>query len=594
MEKNTVIAIVLSSLVLVGSMFIQQTFFPEPEQTATEQSVAQPASVVTPTVNNIVSPVVNTTQNEEIVESVTVVEETHTITTDLYEVVFTNRGGDVISFELFNHNDGDKGVNMADNISATNRAFSLAFGSENSPVLNDLFTVRKIDDYTIGFYKDFTVSNSDGTQSSFTLIKQYSFKQNDYLFRLDVIIDGEDGMRNLNFNNVAYTLRTSPQIGPQFDQKNDRYENRTFMSYSDGKKKKQVLKTGETKVFDDEDGYSWTGVAGKYFTVLAAPQGVPVERALYSTAFENSDYANAQVFIVRSPILQQEVQDTYFIYAGPRTERDLAIYNNAPDNAWSVSSFRLNDSLESSGILSWLEVFLKWALEMCYNLVHNWGVAIIIITVIIKIAFYPLTKKSSMASLKMQDLQPRMKELQEKYKGQPEKLNMEMGKLYQETGYNPLSGCLPLLIQFPIIIAMFNLFNNYFEFRGAMFIPGWIPDLSVGDSVYTLGFDIPFLGNQVRILPVIYVISQLLFGKVTQASATASNQSMKMMMYGMPLIFFFMFYNAPAGLILYWTVSNILQLIQQVIINKVMHRHKKDVVVEEVRPAFVARPKKKK
>ena len=172
----------------------------------------------------------------------------------------------------------------------------------------------------------------------------------------------------------------------------------------------------------------------------------------------------------------------------------------------------------------------------------------------------------------MKQIQPKVDEIQAKYKDQPEKLNAELTKLYKEENYNPLSGCLPLLIQFPILIAMYNLFNNYFEFRGAMFIPGWIPDLSVGDSIVALDFNIPFLGNHIRILPVIYLISQLLFGKLTQTNtATGSSATqMKIMMYGMPIFFFFILYNAPSGLILYWTVSNILQLVQQLIINKMV------------------------
>jgi YidC/Oxa1 family membrane protein insertase len=192
----------------------------------------------------------------------------------------------------------------------------------------------------------------------------------------------------------------------------------------------------------------------------------------------------------------------------------------------------------------------------------------------------------------MQELQPQMKEIQDKYKDTPEKMNVELNKFYKAAGYNPMSGCLPLLIQFPLIIAMFNLFNNYFEFRGASFIPGWIPDLSVGDSVMGFPFTVPFLGwDQLRILPVIYVISQLLFGKVTPQAGGGSNGQMKMMMYGMPVFFFFIFYNAPSGLLLYWTTSNMLQLVQQVIINKMMGK-KKNLAVPK--PAiFVPRKKKR-
>ena len=172
----------------------------------------------------------------------------------------------------------------------------------------------------------------------------------------------------------------------------------------------------------------------------------------------------------------------------------------------------------------------------------------------------------------MQELQPKMQALQEKYKGDQQKLQIETSKLYKEAGYNPASGCLPMLFQFLILFAMYNLFNNYFEFRGASFIKGWIDDLSDGDSVYQLKTFIPLVGNHIRVLPVIYLVSQLFYGKITQMGGTLqsaqSSGQMKFMTYGLPLIFFFLFYNAPSGLILFWTVSNVIRMIQQVIINK--------------------------
>jgi inner membrane protein oxaA len=156
---------------------------------------------------------------------------------------------------------------------------------------------------------------------------------------------------------------------------------------------------------------------------------------------------------------------------------------------------------------------------------------------------------------------------------------METSKLYKEAGYNPASGCLPMLFQFLVLFAMYNLFNNYFEFRGAMFIPKWIPDLSTGDNVLTWEKEIPlisgFTGNHLRLLPIIYTATQLLSGKITQYGqagnpSAQSKTTMKFMMYGMPIMFFFMFYNAPAGLLLYWLTSNILQIFQQLLINKMM------------------------
>ena len=179
---------------------------------------------------------------------------------------------------------------------------------------------------------------------------------------------------------------------------------------------------------------------------------------------------------------------------------------------------------------------------MINKLVKNWGISIILVTLIIKILLFPLNKKSATGTLKMQQIQPQLKELQDKYANDKQKLNEEMSKLYKKVGYNPASGCLPMIIQMIILFAMFNVFNNYFEFRGASFIPGWIDDLSRGDSILSWKKDIKFIStltqNNLRLLPFIYLASQLLNGIITQyggASAGQSKGQMAFMMYGMPL-----------------------------------------------------------
>ena len=588
MEKNTLIAIVLSTIVLITFTVLQTVVFPPKpvEEVVVEQEIslateiAENEGVSSGTLAMAYSDDEESLQEEEIV-----------ILTNKAKITLSNRGGDVIGYELLEHRDGESGVDMADNVSAQNRAFSIAFGGAENGIIQDLFHVKKIDDYTVGFYKTFQDSRSGG---KYILAKQYTFKPDDYLFRLDVTVEGSDGMNRLSFGDAAYTIRTSPQIGPFYNAKSNRYENRTFMSFDGSKKKKQILKANETKLYENE--FTWTGVGGKYFEILGIPvQPETMLDVLYSTKVEVDDYANAQVMLTRKAIMESSTQDSYYFYVGPRTEKNLKIYNNAQDNAWGLSNLKLNESLESTGILSWLESILKWCMELIYKIIPNWGVSIIILTILIKILLFPLTKKSSMGTLKMQELQPKIQEIQDKYKEQPDKLNMEMSKLYKESGYNPLSGCLPLLLQFPLIFAMYNLFNNYFEFRGAMFIPGWIPDLSIGDIVPLPG-NLPILGSQMHLLPIIYLASQLLFGKITQSSAAAggNNTQMKIMMYGMPIMFFFIFYNAPAGLLLYWTVSNILQLFQQMIINRMMKAKRAEMELNKAAEKKVFVPRKKK
>lgn len=607
MDKNTIWAIVLSSLVLFASFFIQSKFFSKPQpaentevQSQTLQNTANTPSAVNAVqgsdsmrlsaADSVEEPVEDeNAAGEEVLEEREYVIETKTI-----KVRFTNRGGDIIGYELKDHSDGGKPVQMAKNISPTNRAFALAFGGTANAIVNDLFNVKIIDDRTIGFYKKFSVINSTGGQDSFTLVKQYTFDPEEYVFKLDITIDGAKGMSGLAFGDAAYTLRSSPQIGPYYNPKVDRYERRTFIFYTKEKVKKLNLSNGQVKVYDK--GFNWAGVAGKYFVQQVIPlTSSAIQSASYSTKNEVDNFQDAQLLLVRAPVSGSFAQDSYYVYMGPKVEKNLGIYNNAAENNWKLSNLKLDEAL-GSGWLSWLETFLKFLMEFFYKLIPNWGVSIILMTILLKVAMFPLTKKSSVSTLKMQELQPRIKEIQDKYKNNPEKMNAEMGKFYKEAGYNPLSGCLPLLIQFPLIFAMFNLFNNYFEFRGAMFIPGWIPDLSVGDSIYIFPSTIPLIGGSaLRLLPIIYVASQLLFTKITQtASANAAGgNSMKLMMYGMPLFFFFMFYSAPAGLLLYWTVSNFLQLIQQMFINKMMHAKRVEMGLAEEAKKPVLKKRKK-
>ena len=603
MEKNTVWAISLSTVVLVGFFAVQTFLFPSQpqEQNQSEQNVDSTDSSIVEneagktensgiletesglSENNIIA---SESSHAESGEEIPLVEENFTITTNKVKVTFTNRGGDIISYELIEKDDDGKlknrdvdtgkGVELIENLSEKNRAFALSLGGVSRPIVNDIFSAKKLGDNAIGFFKKFTSKNADGTTSEFTLVKTYTFKPDDYTFKLDITIDGDENFKGLDVGGEAYTLRTAPQIGPKYNPKADRYEYRELISFNGEKAKKTRLGTKQTK--DYKRDWVWTAMAGKYFEFIVYPENKNSMEStvVYNSEVEVGEATNAQVKMTRKAIDRKETTDSYYIYAGPRNESELKKYVSEEKNEWGLSGVHFNESLQTSGFLYWLEVILKFLLENINKVVKNWGVSIIIVTIILKMLLFPITKKSLEGTQKMQKFQPKMQELQAKYKGDPQKLQMETAKMYKEIGYNPMSGCLPLLFQFVILFAMYNLFNNYFEFRGASFIPGWIDDLSVGDHVgKTFETGLPFLGwNQIRILPVIYLISQLLFGKITQNGGTAANAQnagqMKMMMYGMPIMFFFLFYNAPAGLLLYWTVSNVFQLGQQLVINKMM------------------------
>jgi YidC/Oxa1 family membrane protein insertase len=281
------------------------------------------------------------------------------------------------------------------------------------------------------------------------------------------------------------------------------------------------------------------------------------------------------------------VEDVYRFYLGPKTQEDLQPYTTGA-NGFILKDMQLVEVANSKGFLAPLETVLKVLLTFFNRIVHNYGVAIILLTLLVKVILFPLTKKGSESTLRMQALAPKIKEIQEKYKDNPQKMNQAMAEFYKKEGYNPLSGCLPMLLQLPIFFAMYNLFNNHFDLRGAMFIPGWIPDLSIPETIYHFeNFRFPILGwSDIRLLPFIYVGSQLLYGKVTQTPDQQGNAQMKMMLYAMPIVFFFILYDVPSGLLVYWIMSNVLTMVQQVTINKYLAKKRAEMAAagEAARP----------
>ena len=598
MDKNTIWAIVLSTLVIVGSYFLLPLVFGNKNANAAPQSTVEVSSAETEEKNNVqktqdevLTDTLFTEEesqllNEEETTEVAATEENVTINTGVAQVVFTTKGGDILSYKLNDHNDKETNdlVQLSDGITDANRTLALSMGGVANNIVNEIFTYEKTDPYTILFKKNLIIKDASGQKHSYTLGKRYTFKQNEYMFKLEVLIHSNDGSA-LDFNGVAYTIRTSPQIGPRFNQKQNRYENRQFIAYNGKKTKKIILSNNIEKKYDKD--LLWGGIAGKYFMELVIPADASILGSpTYSAKVVKDDYANAQAMFERKAG-SQDIQDTYYMYFGPRDEKALKIYNAADKNAWGFGGrpeTKLTMALQSSGWLSWLEAILKWCLETLHKIISNWGICIIILTIVLKIFMFPLSKKQSLSSIKMQELQPKIQAIQKKYANDQQKMQQETSKLYQEAGYNPAAGCLPMIFQFLVIIAMYNLFNNYFEFRGASFIPKWIPDLTEGDSVYTFKFNIPLLGNQLRLLPIIYVASQILSSKISQSMNPTGGQNektMKFMMYGMPFMFFFIFYSAPSGLLLYWLTSNVLQVGQQFIINKMMAKKRAEAGIAQ-------------
>ena len=302
----------------------------------------------------------------------------------------------------------------------------------------------------------------------------------------------------------------------------------------------------------------WAGARSKYF--LSAIVTRPGARNTGTLTLRGDRAADYVGYSIGYPFRgdPRSVADSFTAYVGPLDMQILKSYNAGLEKSIDL------------GKLRFFSVFILKFMMWMKRYVPNYGVIIIILSVMTKLLFYRLTHKSFKSMKDMQRIQPRMKELQEKYKGDRAKLNEEMMKLYKTAGVNPLGGCLPLLLQMPVFWALFNVLSNTIELRNAPFA-SWINDLSAPDVLFSFGVTIPFLGSNFHLLPILMgvamVVQTKLGGSPTGDGTPAAAQT-KMMNFLMPIIFTVIFYAMPSGLVLYWLVNNVLSIVQQYYVQK--------------------------
>ncbi len=576
MDKNTILAVILSVVVITVGMTIQTTFFaPAPVE------ARQSTTVVAPTEPTYLDPVSyaqlpsNLAWGSNLPGSLVAVgpepdKRPFEFSTEYFGITFNPEGAAVSSFRLNKHLDAGAPVELIFKGDDSHDAFLLYAGSDRSNPIDAAFAHTVVGN-TVVFSRDFAILGEDGKAGdSFTITKTYTFGDKDYLFQIDV--QTKNSMNKaipLLFDNSAYTLAFEPQIGPSFASLDKSYNYRRFYIKEDGAKKKTMPKLSSGSYKTDKP-LSWVALVGKYFSLIAIPDATAYSVGLMENSGEGI-VLESSIYFTRPPIRGASQVDTWRFYAGPQLKGDMVPYNDASQNSFGVGGLQLESALDSSSWLGWLETILKAILNFLYRLIPNYGVGIIILTFLLKLALHPITKKGMESTAKMSALSPKMQEIKERWPDNPTKQNEEMAELYKKEKINPMGGCLPMLLQFPILIAFYGLLNKHFELRGAMFIPGWIPDLSRPDMVATLPFNLPFLGSELHLLPIFYTVSMIFSMKITQnASTAAAGQQgmMKMMTYGMPIMFFFILYNAPSGLILYWSVMNAISIVQQLYTNK--------------------------
>ncbi len=309
----------------------------------------------------------------------------------------------------------------------------------------------------------------------------------------------------------------------------------------------------------------WVSAKNKFFTQIVSPKqpiatmAVLCGRDVNEKAIMPKDIAAALAFKPTVVDAGAALELDYDFFIGPK---QYSILKAGGNNMEKVMEF------ETTGMWSFMNWLMEpsrrallWTLNMFHSAIPNYGVAIILLTLLIRILFWPLTHKSTESMRRMQEIQPEVKALQAKYgKNNPQKLQQETMKLYKEKKVNPMGGCLPMFVQIPVFIALFTVLRNAIELRYSGFL--WIADLSQPENLFAGA--VPVVGS-LNILPLLMSASMIWQQKLSSPGAAATpeqQQQQKMMMFMMPIMMLFFFYSMPSGLVLYWTTSNLLMIAQ--------------------------------
>jgi len=322
---------------------------------------------------------------------------------------------------------------------------------------------------------------------------------------------------------------------------------------------------------DPEPGYRVQAVSGK-----VAPSRL-IELADTNENFKPDSLPGYMTLL---PLGKGAGKTTFRFFAGPF---DSAILKQVDKLYSDPATGYSPDYIDSQTMHGWFtfisEPFAKFLfvlMNFFHTLTGSWALSIVLLTVCLRLMLYPLNAWSTKSMVKMQQIAPEVTALQEKYKKDPKKAQVEIMHLYREKGVNPASGCLPLLIQMPFLIGMFDLLKSSFALRGAPFIPGWIDDLTAPDVLFRWKTPIFFIGTEFHLLPIL-LGAVMFFQQRLMATGpkdpnlmTDQQRQQKMMGTVMTVVFTVMFYNFPSGLNIYWLSSMLLGMLQQWITAKRM------------------------
>ncbi|MFH1198138.1 MAG: membrane protein insertase YidC [bacterium] len=592
MDRNTTLAFVLIGLVLVVWLFMNAPEPQKPTKVPADSTLTKDTSKIPAQEEVKKEEAKNEVDNETNTgpfASTNEPEKVITIETDLALYELTTKGGKIKrcylkEYETWYHEkfpeDDFKNTHVQlVNTKAEGGDFNLVFVSTEGKFVN-----TKELDFKADSRNNFKLTGKDSAKISFVfetpqkniIKKNFTFFANNYMSNVDVEFVNMDSV----ISSYRYDVEWSNGINFVEENSVDESTYSNAIAFSgDEKVVIDATSADEPEKKNINGKVDWLSIRNKYFAVIISPDKPKEEGGAdfkgerkYSVRGEKEVYRAS----LKVPFSNSDYQkDSYKLYLGPVNYDILKGYNKNFETIFDFGNF-----LGLRVIITPISEYILLPLfKFLHIFIPNYGFVIIIFSLIIKIVLYPLTKQSMKSMRKMQLLQPMMKELKEKYKDDPARVQKETMKLYSTYGINPAGGCLPMLLQMPILVALFTFFNVAIEIRHEPFI-FWITNLSSPDVIFTLPFKIP-LFNVDKVSGLAPLLGITMF---FQQKMSVKDPSQKALVYMMPVMFTLMFMNFSSGLNLYYFMFNVFSIAQQYYVT-----HKKGD--DKLEP--VANPKKK-
>ena len=461
--------------------------------------------------------------------------QTINVKTNLYDLTISNKsGGSLMSYSLYSFSDhSDKLVNLIDELNSNNLLLSFISVDGDKVSLNHNWSPLS-SSRTISVDKGQKSLTYSTRYQGQTIEKKLTFYPDSYNIDIDVLFNQPSKFISRNQYNLGWSGGLPPT------EKNISNDYQFFEGFASlgGEHMGAKPKKGKLTEESQKGSTLWSAIKTKYFISAIVPNDPGIAARVESELVDKRPVYNTEITQSTSS------SNSFTLYLGPLD------YDN-------LKAFDVD--LESNVDLGWalfrpIGQLISWMLTKMYAIIPNYGVVVILFAFLIKLLLNPLTVKTFESTRKMQALAPEINKIKEKYKNDPQKMSRAQMELYKSSGANPMGGCLPMLIQMPILVSVFSIFRSKIEFRGAPFF-GWIDDLSVPDTLTELG------GFPINILPVLMGSTMFIQQKMMAAPNADANQ--KTMMYVMNAFFLFLFYSFPSGLNLYYFVFNLLSIIQQ-------------------------------